>query len=497
VKPSEKPRRIFCLSNGVLDTATGELSSEIPLSVLLATGEDGVIAGFNLYPRICSLALGIYGDEGWTAYVHRQGERIRDTHVRGIIYYSRLTYRFPKVGGRHERKRPRTKKWRILNLELFCEYTQDREEIEHATDSLIELARLRNVTLPYSPGSFGGKMLRGSPLWTRDRKPAPWFISDAARERLPGNHYALRAGFRKVSEAVYVDQKSSHHSIASTIDLPHPHWLRARGRFRAVEAGESPVWKVSAEQLIHKRHVGLLIATVDCRTIPEKHLHLYPKWAQVRGERQVWVWTPELRLLADRLYDKVKLIHVSAALTSHHADDVISEYAQWSLDRLNESWHPAIKPALLAAYGMLAIRSSAGFDTYTLHGRSKPPRADRVKLPLVDGAVYRSTIERKWTPSVQNVIARGVIESETMTRSLEFARTLESSGIPVLQVYADGLIADTRELPLMPPGWRWAGVLANVSARTSNSIVSTNLVRMPGIPQGRRVAHLDKRSACL
>lgn len=481
-------RTVLKVPGGFLDSKSGELHNSLSLPRLLTTGQDGVISGFNLYPAICALELGVRSDHGWTAYVHKQGQKSREDHVHGVIYYSRLTYRFPKRT--HRGPRPRTQKWRILNLELFCELTEDASQIAHATESLIKLAVRRGIKLPYSPGSFGGKMLRASPAWEKKRKPAPRFISEAAREHLPGNHYALRKGFRTVKTAIYLDQKSSHHTIASTIALPHPHYLRARGRFRSVERGGSPRWKVTDSLLESQGHVGVLVATVDCRTIADSQRHLYPRWAQTPGEKQVWLWTPELRLLQDRFYGKVKLIHISAGLTSYRRDLALEEYAKWSLSQLDGSQHSAIKPALLAAYGMLAVRAHKGTDVYTIHGRKPSPRSEVVRLPLVDGPVYRSTVGRKWTPTIQNVVARGVIEAETLTRSLEYARILELQKIPVLQVYADGIIADTTEPPLLPVGWRWVGNLTNLSARTSNSVISDNLVRLPGIPHGRRVAHL-------
>lgn len=481
-------RTVLKVPGGFLDSDSGELLDSISLPLLLTSGKDGVISGFNLYPVICGLELGIRRDYGWTAYVHKQGQRARDEHVCGVIYYSRLTYRFPK--GRNGGARPRTQKWRILNLELFCEFSEDPAEIDRATQSLISLAVRRGIKLPYSPGSFGGKLLRASPEWQQKRKPAPRFISEAARDHLPGNHYALRYGFKRVKQAIYLDQKSSHHTICSQIALPHPHFLRARGRFRAVERGESPRWKVTQDLLNDQGHTGVLIARVDCRRIVDSHRHLYPRWAQESGEKDVWLWTPELRLLGHNFYNKVKLIHISAGLTSYRRDVALTEYANWALQQLSGSFHPAVKPALLAAYGMLGVRARKGTDIYTVHGRGPSPRSEVVKLPLVDGPVYKSTVGRKWTPSIQNVVARGVIEAETMVRSLEYARSLELEKVPVLQVYADGLIVDTDRPGFMPAGWRWVGNLSNLSARTSNSVISDNLVRMPGIPHGRRVAHL-------
>lgn len=473
-----------------MDTDTGEITESVTLANLMSSGRDGVISGFQLYPLLSKLTEDIRRDHGWTGYVHKQGEAARDNRIHGVIYYSRLTYRFPKERTAKGRKRPPAKKWRILNLELFLPFTSELDEIQKATNSLIQIAERRGIKLPYSPGSFGGSLLRASPLWNRKRRPAPRFVSEAARPNLPGNYYALRHGYKKAPSAIYLDQKSSHHTIASTIRLPHPHHLRARGRFRAVEAGRSPVWRIGIDSIIRQGHVGVVIATVNIGVIHRNQSHLYPKWADKPGERQIWLWTPELRLLQDSRFSRIKVRHISAALTSYESDPVLTEYAKWAIDQLADTESNAIKPALLAAYGMLAVRPRKGITTYTIHGRAKPIRSVRVNLPLVPGPVYRSTVERKWTPSIQNVVARGVIEAETMVRSVEMARNLESEGIPVFQVYADGLIVGTDQLPLLPENWRWVGNLVNVWSRSSNSIISDNLVRLPGIPNERRTAHI-------
>lgn len=256
-----------------------------------------------------------------------------------------------------------------------------------------------------------------------------------------------------------------------------------------MEKDKWPRWLSSTKLL--DRHTGLLAATVMCRTIPGKYIHLYPRWAHKPIERHVWIWTPELRLLDDR----VKLISVSAALTSYKPDPVLLEYAKWAISQLSQVKHVAIKPALLAAYGMLAVRSKNNIVKYSVHGRPQPARSQKVTLPMIDGDVYKSVIERRRTPSVQNVTARGVIEAEVMTRSLEMARYLEGQKIPVLQIYADGLIAETDQIPILPPEWRVAASLTGLSAENPSSIISREMIRLPGIPNGRRATYLAARPA--
>jgi hypothetical protein len=206
-----------------------------------------------------------------------------------------------------------------------------------------------------------------------------------------------------------------------------------------------------------------------------------------RGTKNVWIWTPELRLLNDD--SRIQFEHVICALTSRHIDTALWEYADWALEQRKRPDKNNYKSSLLAAYGMLACRSDLPLNVYTVHGRRKPPRATIVELPLLP-EVFRSEVKRRKAPTIQNVIARGVIEAETRTRSLEYARQLELEDIPVAQIYADGLLAATNQMPLIiPEHWRIAASLTRVYSPHPNSIISDQLVRLPGILGSAREAY--------
>ena len=480
-------RYITVRGDGVLDSDTGEVHDRLELGLLLTSGQGGIIAGRNLYPILSSLADDARSDSGWTMQVHAQHQRTKDQRAHGVIYYSRISYRSPKIGGREDRRRPPAIKWLVLNMELFTE----SEDIETGAQALVHLAYARGIKPRYSPGTYGGALLRASPEWSSDRNPAPRFISEAARPHMPGNLYALRYNHDYSESALYIDQSSSHHTIAATVPLPHPAYLRARGRFRNVESkGELPdmdttaYWLRTPSLLELHSHIGVIVATVEVGYIPPSRVHLYPNWCKTPGDKQVWIWTPELRLL-DR---HIRIRRVSASLTSHVPDPALAEYGKWSLDYLKNHKHPAVKPALLAAYGMLAVRNRESFVTHSIHGRGRPPRSTEIKFPLVNGPVYQSTVERKRTPVIQNVVARGVIEAETLTRSLELARTMEDQKIQVLQIYADGIIVKTDQVPILPPIWRVACGLSELQAGAPNQVLSKNLLKLPGIPNGRRTS---------
>lgn len=475
----------------MLDTATGELTERVELEKLLTGRPGGIIAGVNLYAPLAQLGPQIRGDEGWTMSISVQQQKTnalnpKETRVQGLTYVTRITYRAGKVRERGQRKRPPAIKWMVLNLELFLDPTEKFDILE-ATQSLIGVAERRGVKPRPSVGSLGSALLRSSPEWVKGRQPAPWFISEIAREHLPGNYYAIseKQKGKTLDHAYYMDQESSHHKIASSIPLPDPATLRARGRLRAVERDEAPNWIQDFRLL--RRHVGLLCCVVECATIPLKMAHLYPPWARVRGRHVRWIWTPELRLFEND--HRVNLVHASAGLTSHRLDTALCEYADWALVESKRPDRKFIKSSLLAAYGMLACRSDKPFSYYSVHGRKKPPRAEICELPLLP-EVFRSTVERTRVPSIQNVIARGVIEAETRTRSIEYARALEADGIPVAQIYADGLLAVTDQAPLFIPNhWRIAASLSHVYSPHPNSIISRELVRLPGVLGSAREAY--------
>jgi hypothetical protein len=172
----------------------------------------------------------------------------------------------------------------------------------------------------------------------------------------------------------------------------------------------------------------------------------------------------------------------------------MTEYSKWCLDVLSEKPNKIVKPAMLAAYGLLASRTGTDIESYSLNCRSPSPRSTKSKLPII-GDITRSTVENTRVPVMQNVIARGIIEAETRARSIEYARQLESDGTHVSQIYADGVIGIGAQLPLfIPDGWRIAATLSNVRSPFPNSIIADEIVRLPGIPNGRRSIRLEQTS---
>jgi len=88
--------------------------------------------------------------------------------------------------------------------------------------------------------------------------------------------------------------------------------------------------------------------------------------------------------------------------------------------------------------------------------------------------------------STVNVIARGMIEAETRTRSIEYARELHRQGFHVPQIYADGVLVETDSLPFVREGWRISHSLTNVHIPRSNAIISDQIVKLPGAAGGEQ-----------
>lgn len=487
-------RVLLFVSSGVIDMDTGEIVSSIDDTLL---NNSGILAGNNLYPRVVSLVPLVRRDHGWSLRVFEARKRNPETgRVGGFIQAGELTYRFPKVRSNGKRYRPGSKRWLCLDFTLWRDVPES--EFIPAFQSLLEIANKRGVKLRRTPGGLGSALLRASPAWEKGRLPAPFFISEKVRNHLPGNFYVINSKYKnkKTKHAYYLDQVSSHHTIAASIDLPHPQHLHARGgKDRQVTDGIYKRWirGINVDRYL-SRHIGVICCLVECDTIPPSQQHLYPRWALRKGTHFVWIWTPELRLL-DR---RIRIKHVSCAFTSLVADPVLREYGSWALQQRDAATHPITKSALLPAYGVLATNNSEKkLWSIVISGRDKPDRSEVVYLPLIDGdsTAHRTTINVTRRPATQNTTARGVIEAETLTRSIEYARQLESQGIPVSQIYADALIAATDQMPFPAKNWRIVTQLTNYSSPHPNQIVADELLRLPGVPGRNRIARVVRSSS--
>lgn len=382
-----------------------------------------------------------------------------------------------------ETRLPR-KRFDVINLDLLREKPpRDHTEQLEMTLALLEMCDNRGVRMRGTRGALGSAMLRKSPYWEKGRRAAPKFINDMARPYLPGNFYALSSkvtsGFadKFIPHCYYVDQTSAHHSIVRDIPLPLPGALHARGSRDYQKPWAYPDSPIGRE-LLHGKHVGLVLARVTIAPHGPTLSHLYPPWAKDRGTRLVWLWTPELRLLEDH---RLQLEYFISSFTATTYDMALREYAGWALSELQGNAQRASykKGSLLAAYGMLAF-NGAGRSIYRYWGGvSNKPICEIPRAGLV--AESKINLPEHLQLSTVNVVARGVIESETRTRSIEYARELHSQGFHVPQIYADGVLVETNQLPFIPEGWRVSHSLTNVHLPRSNAIVSDQVVKLPGV----------------
>lgn len=467
--------RLLCLIAGEFtDADTGEIVSLVDA---MENPAGGVIGGYGLYPYLADTWPRLRGKWNFSQPGRKGQERIR----RNEFY--RAHKKLPKIatGKRHiagDNSRPRGFSWVFLNLEKF--HNEPDEDVPVAVRRVRKLCEDRGIKITATPGGMGKSGLMASSEWEKLRYFAPPWISEIAREHLPGNHYAHREGFRRDKGILLIDQQAAHHNIVNSIPLPDPSSIRRRGRRTPGKDGR---WIKNTQTLW--RHMGLLHAMVEVQTIPRYELHLYPKWAQKPGTRLEWVWTPELRLLDN----KVRLIGVQTALTGSRLDAALLEYSDFALDQIHTDPHPVIKPILHAAYGSLAVDRYKDYKQIILGDIGDYKDTREVKLALIDEPAHEVTIKGMKISPVQNVVAYGVICAEQTVRSLELARVYEREHkLRVIQVYADALLVRTNQVPITPAGWEVKTDLGEVVAGAPNQIISARLQRIPGLSGERRRA---------
>ncbi len=454
--------------------------------------EETYISGVNLFPSLARINEQFKNVSGWTMRITDAKRRHPIPTMDGTVGY-RGTFFVDyfcvdtKSGSRGKRL-PR-KRISVINLERFVRHppTGPEQQLEMAL-ALLHLAKSRGVKIKNSNGALGSALLKSMDRWESKRHAAPQFINRIGRRYLPGNYYGISTrATGKIPFGYYLDQSGSHHSIAQVVGIPHPHFLRARGYTKG--KFENPeLWKHWTREgdnvfqdILDGKHYGLVLARVYVGQTGRYDSHLYPPWAKKRGKRYVWLWTPELRFIqAD---DRLHLDSFMAGFTSTIRDAAIAEYGTWALNYLKDNlWaKPYTKPALLSAYGMLAFNSETRPTVRRYWGGNV--RGTKVRLPEA-GIVHERSfdLDDRYQHAICNTIARGVIEAETRTRSLEYAKELHGQGFHIAQVYSDGIFVETNQLPFIRDGWRIEGEHTNVSIPRSNAFISDQVTKLPGIP---------------
>lgn len=481
------PHKVLLIHDGHVVQAHGHPDRGPALPIVASLLLDGTfthayLAGINLYELFAELNVLMEGVPGWRI---RFTNRRRYAFVKGEkkVVTGRFFADYICMDQRVAEKRLPRKRCDIINLDLLREKPPlDPDEQMQMTLAILEICDKRGISFRTTRGAIGNALLKASPMWEPKRYAAPKFINDAAREYLPGNFYAVSNKVDLDDEntfdhCFYLDQESAHHSIAKELEIAHPQHIHARGNWKSLEGCWAKPETPAGKEILSGNHYGLILVKMNVATIPPTQRHLYPPWALTKGNRLIWLWTPELRLLSDRRF---QLDYIVASFTATARDMVISEYAGWALEELSSNVSRAgyKKGSLLAAYGMLAF-NSAGHTIYRYWGGHNTKKLCEIPRAGMVGE-SRITIPEDYQLSTVNVIARGLIEAETRMRSIEFARELTNLGYHVPQIYADGLLVHTDQLPFMPDGWKVSHSLTHVRIPRTNAIVSDQIVKMPG-----------------
>jgi hypothetical protein len=486
----------------LLDTYTGEIHNPHALPQLVAEGPGGYLGGVNLFTVVAQCQKAWGESASWVIRIQAKTRKVIRGNKRAV-YGTFLPIYFgfrqrQQVGGRANRE------WldhsRYFHCIDFDEISGQRSigltECVETCYELLAMCQRRGVKWNANRGGLAARLLKASPKWEADRRAAPRFINEHAREFLPGNYYSLGARISKsYKTAIYVDQSSAHHSIAASIETPHPNHTHARGRTRELEKGKPKQWLNRYQYDSVLRQYGLVAGMVSIKTIPNNIKHLYPPFMHTPGRRIVHFYTNEYYYFTTEYAD---LEYIVAAWVSPIPDPAVKEYAEWSLDELHNEPHSKYKkPLLLAAYGTLAKKSEP--DKPFINYYAGAGKGWKTELPIA--GVMREVIwrpkETQIQPAVVNVIARGMIEAETRVRALKYALELHRMGMNILSIYVDGLIIETDALslfpPMMPDGWRVSHVLTHVRFFHPNSFVSDQIDKLPGVPTGELRDRINKR----
>lgn len=483
-------RKVLLVSKGnvVLAHNHSDTGTAVPIIASLLLDEKvrrAFIAGTSLYDTLAELnQLMQVSVPGWRMrFTNRR--RYAFTKDNQQVVTGRFFVDYLAIDRRvNEKQRAPRVRIDVINLDLLKEDPPKdvTQQLEMAL-ALLEMCSHRGVEFRGTRGGLGNAMLKSSPHWEKDRRAAPRLVNDKARSYLPGNFYSISSKIQNqaiagMKHCYYIDQSSAHHNIVKEVPLPHPQHVHARGNWKTYKGRwclpESP----TGQKIMTGTHRGLILCRIHMATIGPTMQHLYPPWALKRGTKDVWLWTPELRLLNDH---RIQLEYFVASLTATTHDLVLPEYATFALGELgiNEQRAGYKKGSLLAAYGMLAFNGAGKTIFRYWGGKNSRPKCN---IPLAgEVAESRIQIPDRVQLSTVNVVARGLIESETRTRSIEYARKLHSQGFHIPQIYADGLLVETDQLPFIEDGWRISHSLTNVFIPRRNAIVSDQIVKLPGI----------------
>ena len=306
-----------------------------------------------------------------------------------------------------------------------------------------------NIRWHTSNGGTAGALLRSPRFYPRPRRKVPRETNERLRPELRGNHFDYRADPNVQYENVLeVDQRAAHHDAAASLTFPHADSLFAHYFYRSSHRGISHTSR-HFERIISDKP-GILLVELSTPHISPKLFA--PRY--VGTAKPVYVYTNEIPYLREL---GIEPIQVFATWTGEPEPEGegIRAYADYCL-MLERSLHPSdykvIKRTLLTLYGVLGAREKE-LKRYFHQSRTHTDTAEiRTGHKVISSVVAPVSNIRPFTA---NVLQRGMIEAETMFRSLSLANEMVKEGHEVLAIYADALyMRIDGTIPLLPKPWR-------------------------------------------
>jgi hypothetical protein len=356
---------------------------------------------------------------------------------------------------------------------------------EHTLDVLLEWGQnlrafcvKQSINLRPTQGGTARQFLRDKHFYPKPRRKVPRATNERVRERLPGNHYEVRADPKREYDAIYIDQSKAHHYHALNTEFPDSQHICAHGAFHtntdnANQDSQPYITSPTRVAAFLNGFRGLVHAEIHA---PNRARRWIPPL--LAKHRPVgYFFTNELDLLKSL---DVTVVSVIAAWGCQETETGLNQYAEWSLDQLGDNPPQWQKTLLLSTYGTLATKSrkhSVGYAK-SAGGSEEILSVGRRTLPA---KIHTATKENE--PSTNNVLHRGLIEAATRSESLMFANYLQEHNQQVLCIYADAVIVTNqpdRPLPLIPQPWRVKTTLHNLRFISQNAFVSDEMTKIPG-----------------
>lgn len=514
VKPrtpyADKRPLVVVTRTHVWSELTGEVTDRADLPDLVITHPSSIFACENAPALLIELGKRFVNFPGWMFRVtpverrkYRPHRTDRPTVTRDVIV-NYFGFRFPKD---EEGKRFDTFYHFPIDTLTFLggsvhKAFPDAPDsmtalIEWATD-VRAFARENGLKVGATTGGLAAQLLRDPRFFPAARRKVPRATNDKARPYLPGNHYELFMDEnRTVAKALYLDMTGAHHYAATQVTFPHPDRLYARGAYHTPPTVVEPrePWARSGRpkcEAILTSH-GLFLLRINVPHGLQKTTTSFPPpWLRrPAGLCLAYVYSNELPLLAAH---GVALEGVEAAWTAGPTDDGLNKYAAWSIEETaamtpkRKAW---AKPALLAAYGLLAARPRNREFGY-LHAKRGIPHV----YMTAGGPLEVETLKtsKELDSNIANVIARGMIEAEVRMEVLRLASEIHARGCKILALYADSIIlSDDSPLPLLPDHWRVKTSLTRLEFFNPVSFHSEEMTRLPGVPEREVVDKIMQR----